>query len=79
MSPWYFSLYVVFFAVLLSFPVSHLIYTFSVRRLQTRMQRELSGDEISGQKRRALVLSGFICIIFSLFFSLYLVGMPNYG
>ena len=79
MAPWSFALYVIVFAFLLTFPVSRLILNFSVRRLQAKLRRELSNDELSGQKRRALILAGIICLVFSFFFSVNLVGMPSYG
>lgn len=77
MQPWLFALYAVFFGVLLSFPASQLIWTFSVRRLQRRLDRELSEEELKGQRRRALILALFVCIIFSFFFSSYSVGISR--
>ncbi|WP_041718023.1 hypothetical protein ACN2MM_10760 [Alkalilimnicola ehrlichii MLHE-1] len=79
MTPFTFAMYVIAFAILLSFPVRHLIFNFSVRRLQIRVQRELSEEELAGQKRRAWVLATFISISFSFIFSLNIVGMPSYG
>lgn len=79
MAPWVFALYVVVFAVLLTFPVSNFIYILSTRRLQLKMARALSDDERSGQRRRALVLAAFVCLVFSFLFSTYLVGVPSYG
>jgi hypothetical protein len=76
---WGFALYVIVFAILLSFPVRQLIFNFSVRRLQLRLQRTLSDEELAGQRRRAWVLATFICLVFSFFFSANIAGIPDYG
>ena len=77
MSHGLFVFYVVLLAVLLFYPVSRWIWVLSVRRLQRRLDRELTQQEIVGQKRRAWVIASFICPVFSLLFNLSTVGMPQ--
>ena len=43
-------------ALLLFFPVSKLIWVLSVRRLQRRLARELSPEELNAQLKRARIL-----------------------
>ena len=74
-----FAIYVVLFGVLLSVPVRNLVFRFSVHRLQNRLERELTSGEQFGQRRRAWILALFISLVFSFFFSVSIVGMPNYG
>lgn len=72
-----FAFYVVLLAALLLYPVTHWIWVLSVRRLQRRLDRELNADELAGQKRRAWVISAFICPVFSILFNMSTVGMPQ--
>jgi len=78
MSP-YFIASVVVLALLLSFPVTQLIWVLSVRRLQARTHRELDGQELRGQRNRARLLALVVALIFSCLFNLYLGGALGYG
>ena len=75
----YFLLYVVVLALLLFFPISKLIWVFSVRRLQRKLKRELNETEIAGQMSRARFLSVFMSLLFSFLFNLNLMGLPTNG
>ena len=75
----YFLLYVVVLALLLFFPISKLIWVFSVRRLQRKLKRELNETEIAGQMTRARFLSIFISLLFSYLFNLNMIGLPTNG
>ena len=75
----YFLLSVVVLAVLLFFPISKLIWTFSVRRLQRKLNRELNETELAGQMTRARFLSIFVSLLFSYLFNLNLLGLPTNG
>ncbi len=77
MTPGLFAFYVVLLAALLFYPVGKWIWVLSVRRLQRRLERELTEDELAGQKRRAWVIASFVCPVFSILFNLYTVGMPQ--
>lgn len=72
-----FVFYVVLLAALLFYPVSQWIWVLSVRRLQRKLDRELSQPEIAGQRRRAWVIASVICPVFSVLFNLSTVGMPQ--
>ncbi len=61
-------------AVLLFFPVSKLIWIFSVRRLQRRLQRELGPLEVAGQQRRARIIAAATVLVFSYLFNISLLG-----
>ncbi len=69
----YFYLSVALLALMLFFPVSKLVWTLSVRRLQRKMDRELNPEEQQGQKIRARFLSLLLVIGFSWLFNLQLV------
>jgi uncharacterized membrane protein YbhN (UPF0104 family) len=75
----YFFLSVLVLAAMLFIPVSNLIYTFSVRRLQRREQRELEDKELIGQRRRARFVTLFLATLFSLLFNISLLGNPFNG
>ncbi len=75
----YFLFSVVLLAILLFFPLSKLIWVLSVRRLQRRLARELTEEEIRGQLNRARFISIFVALIFSWLFNLNLIGMPAHG
>ena len=75
----YFIFWVALLALLLFFPVSKLIWTLSVRRLQKKLQRELSPEEINGQLARARFISILIVLLFSLLFNINSIGLPGYG
>ncbi len=73
----YFLLSVVVLAVLLFIPISKLIWVFSVRRLQRKLNRELNETEIAGQMTRARFLSIFVSLVFSYLFNYNLFPPTN--
>ncbi len=75
----YFVGWVLLLAVLLFFPVSKLIWVLSVRKLQRKIQRELSEQETEAQLRRARILTVFIVVIFSFLFNAHMIGVPGNG
>lgn len=75
----YFVASVLLLALLLFFPVSRLIWVFSVRRLQRRTGRELSPEELRGQLGRARMIAVFVAIVFSFLFVANLIGLPANG
>jgi len=75
----YFAVSMVVLAALLFLPVSKLIWTLSVRRLQKKLARELTEQEIRGQLARARFLAIFLCLVFSFLFNVQLIGIPNHG
>lgn len=72
----YFTVSVLILAVLLFFPVSKLIWVFSVRRLERRTGQSLSEAQIEGQASRARFLAVLISGVFSFLFNLQLLGWP---
>ena len=60
---------VIVLGILLFFPVSKMIWVFSVRRLQRKLNKELSQQEISGQLARARFIAVIIVLAFSYFFN----------
>ena len=76
---WYFFLSVLVLAALLFFPISKLIWVFSVRRLQRKLNRELNQTEIAGQMTRARFISIFVSLLFSFLFNLNMFGIPTHG
>ncbi len=75
----YFLLSVLVLAALLFFPISKLIWVFSVRRLQRKLNRELNQTEITGQMTRARFISIFVSLLFSYLFNLKMIGLPTDG
>lgn len=75
----YFLVSVLVLAALLFFPVSKLIWVFSVRRLQRKLNRELTQTEITGQMNRARFISIFVSLLFSYLFNISLIGLPTHG
>jgi len=73
----YFFISVIILAALLFFPVSHMIWVLSVRRLQRKWQRTLTPAELAGQRNRARFISLLIVLIFSALFNLNLVGLSQ--
>ena len=73
----YFYFSVIVLAILLFYPVYKLIWTISIRRLQKKLAHELSIEEINGQKSRAKFIAVLLVTIFSWFFNLQLLGIPN--
>jgi hypothetical protein len=64
-------------AALLLLPVSRLIRILSARRLERRLDRKLSDEELAGQKRRAGFIALGLVIIFSALFNYNLFGIPG--
>lgn len=64
----YFAISAAVLAILLYFPVSRLVWVFSVRRLEKKKQNPATDQEISFQRKRARVLTIPIVIIFSCIF-----------
>ena len=75
----YFSVSVIVLAALLFFPVSKLIWVWSVRRLQRKLSPELSPEELSGQLTRARFIAVIVSVVFSLLFNINIVGIPTNG
>jgi hypothetical protein len=75
----YFLVSVLVLAALLFFPVSKLIWVFSVRRLQRKLNRELTQTEIAGQMNRARFISIIVSLLFSYLFNISLIGLPTNG
>ncbi len=74
----YFILSVLIFAVMLFFPVSKMIWVISVRRLEKKLQRQLTSEELSGQLARARFIALPVVLIFSFLFNLNMIGLsPN--
>ena len=72
-----FYLSIALLAILLFFPVSKMIWTLSVRRMQRKLKRQLTEVEIKGQKSRAQFISVIIVIPFSWFFNTQLQSLLN--
>jgi len=79
MSPLTFSLWVLLLAALLFIPVNKLVWVLSVRRLQRKLQRELSDEELQGQRRRAIVIAVILVVIFSALYNISRIGLPHGG
>ena len=73
----YFYFSVLVLALLLLFPTTKMIWVLSVRRLQRKMARVLTQEEITGQKRRARFIAVPIVIIFSWLFNTQLLGITH--
>ncbi len=70
----YFWFWVLLLVVILFYPVSQWIWVLSVRRLQRKLQRELSEGELSGQKRRARFIAVLVLPVFSYFLNSATLG-----
>lgn len=68
--------WVALLAALLVYPVAQWIWALSVRRLQRKLDREASADEVAVHKRRAWKISAVVCPLFSLFFNASTMGVP---
>lgn len=64
----YFIASVVVLAVLLYLPVSRLVWVFSVRRLEKKLDCSPSDEQITFQRKRARVLTVPIVLIFAYLF-----------
>jgi hypothetical protein len=65
----YLLISVLLLALLLFFPVSKIIWMMSCRRLHRKLNRELTGDEMQGQKQRARIIATLLVLVFSYFFN----------
>jgi len=74
-----FIFWVLLLAAALFWPVSKLIWTFSVRRQQRKLQMELGEEEVLAQKKRARFISVFVCLMFSVLYNLSRLGIPTNG
>lgn len=72
-----FVFWVALLVALIIYPVAQWIWALSVRRLQRKLGRELSAEERAGQKRRAWVIAGIVCPVFSFLFNAATLGMPS--
>jgi hypothetical protein len=73
----YFYFSVAMLVLMLFYPVNRLIWVMSVRRLQRKQGRELSVEEIDGQKTRSRFIALLLVAVFSWFFNLQLLGTTN--
>lgn len=78
-STYYYVASVIFLAALLFFPTSKLIWVLSVRRLQRKLNTDLSAEKIAGQRKRAYILALTLVILFSLLFNMHLLELPEHG
>lgn len=67
-----FDVAVIVLAVLIFFPTSRLIWVWSVRRLERKLQRQLSEEERAGQLNRARFIGAIIALVFSWGFNTHL-------
>lgn len=74
-----FTMWVLALAALLFYPVSKLIWVVSVRRLQRKLERELSDDEHQGQLRRARFIAVPVVLTFSWLYNVSTIGLPGVG
>lgn len=72
-----FYLWVALLAAMLFFPVSNIIWVTSVRRLQRKLARTLTPDELRGQKNRARFISLILVTLFSWLFNLSIGGAAH--
>ena len=70
----YFYFSVALLALLLFFPVRRMIWVLSVRRLQRRQRRELTGAELQEQRVRAGFVAVLLVVAFSWLFNLQVLG-----
>ena len=75
----YFWFSVIVLAVLLFFPVNKLVWVLSVRRLQRKLERELSPEELQGQRNRAYFVALLLVLPFSFLFNFNIIGYPGGG
>ena len=74
-----FTIWVLGLAALLFYPVSKLIWVVSVRRLQRKLERELSEAELQAQLRRARFISVPVVLAFSWLYNINTMGLPGGG
>jgi hypothetical protein len=74
----YFLISVLVLAALLFFPTSKLVWVLSVRRMEKKLNRELTDAERTGQLARARFIAVLLVLIFAYFFNLKVIGIsPN--
>ena len=74
-----FTFWVALLAALLFWPMSKLVFVFSVRRLQRKLERQLDRQELAGQLKRARIISVFVSVLFSYLYNLSTIGMSGGG
>ena len=67
-----FEVAVIVLALLIFLPTTKLIWVWSVRRLERRLQRELTEEERAGQLNRARFIGAIISLVFSWGFNTHL-------
>ena len=65
-------------SVVLFFPVSKLIWGFSIRRLAHKLGRPLEDNELEGQRRRANFISVIVVTIFAFLFNFNVFGVAKF-
>ena len=73
----YFVVSVLLLSAFLFIPVSRLVWVFSIRRLEKKLHRSATREEIDFQRKRAFVLSVPIVAIFSYLFCLSIGLTPH--
>ena len=73
----YFYFSVLVLSILLFLPVSKIIWVISVRRLQRKTGRQLSAEEIEGQKTRSRFIALLVVFPFAWFFNYSLLGLHH--
>ncbi len=73
----YFVASVLILAAILFIPVSRLIWVFSTRRLENKLHRTATKEEVTFQRKRANLLTIPVVIIFSYLFCLS-IGLTPY-
>jgi hypothetical protein len=59
----------VLLGVLLFFPVKKLILALNVNRRQSRMQREITAEELAALQKRVIVIAAFIAVTFAFLYN----------
>ena len=72
---WFFG-WTALLAAMLFIPVSKLVWTFSVRRQERKLERKLDQSEIAGQLNRARFITIFLVITFAILFNANIFGSP---
>lgn len=74
MNPYILAISVFLLTVVLHYPVSRMILSFNVRRLERRFRHRLTSVEVAGEERRARFIALLLVLPFSLLFNLQLLG-----
>lgn len=74
-----FWFWVFLLTALLFYPVTQLIWVVSVRRMQRKLQKELSEQELAAEKQRARFISVITCFFFSVLYNVARLGFPTGG